>query len=179
MKKNIIIIAAILMSGFLIATLSHAKEKDAAENTLGIANTNSNNAIATDATIPTKAEKTTIEKSSNDKNQTITYTDPQKTIVVKSSDPIFYITLQANPGSTGYSWFLKDYDSAIIKPLGKSFHAAKTRLIGAGGYEKWEFMVRGSAFNVPQITSVTLIYARPWDLQGAQASNFKIAVVNK
>lgn len=108
----------------------------------------------------------------------ITYTDPLKTIVVKKTQPEFAITIQSNP-TTGYSWSLKSYDANIIVPVSrKYFPAANKKLIGAGGYEKWIFRVRPEGFVVPQTTSLTLLYSRPWDQQGAQATNFKVVTVN-
>lgn len=107
----------------------------------------------------------------------IEITDPQKTIVVKASNPNFVITLSANP-TTGYSWSLKSYDSDLIKPVSRKYYPPQTKLLGAGGYEKWVFAVKPAGFIVPQITNVTLIYSRSWELQGAQASNFKVVTTN-
>ena len=36
---------------------------------------------------------------------------PDKPIVVSSSRPEFEVRLASNPGSTGYIWFLKSYNS--------------------------------------------------------------------
>ncbi len=104
-------------------------------------------------------------------------TDPQKPIVVKASDPNFVITLSSNP-TTGYSWSLKTYDSDLIKPISRKYYPPQTKLLGAGGYEKWFFAVKPAGFTVPHITNVTLIYSRPWELQSAQASNFKVVTTN-
>lgn len=108
----------------------------------------------------------------------ITYTDPQKPIMVKKAAPRFNVILQSNP-TTGYSWSLKDYDYNLIKPISRKYYPAKTGLIGSGGYEKWVFAIKNPpGFVVPHTTSITLIYSRPWDLQGAQAMNFKVVTVN-
>jgi inhibitor of cysteine peptidase len=104
----------------------------------------------------------------------ITYSDPLKTIVVKKSSPEFSILLQSN-ATTGFSWTLKSYDSNIISPiLRKYYPPVAKKLLGAGGYEKWTFRVRGEGFVVPQTTNISLIYARSWDQQGAQISTFKV-----
>lgn len=108
----------------------------------------------------------------------VVFTDPLKVIVVKYSDPVFRIVLQSNP-TIGYSWALKNYDPKLILPLNRRFYPAPSkRLIGAPGYERWTFKVKPGGFMVPQLTSVTLIYFRPWDEQGAQVSNFKVVTVN-
>lgn len=111
------------------------------------------------------------------KKNGIDYTDPQKPLMVKRSQPTFVVTLQSNP-TTGFSWALKTYDQNFIRPVSKVFYPAKNGLIGAGGYEKWTFMVRPNAFVVPQTTSITLIYSRPWEMEGAQALTFKVVTTN-
>jgi len=108
----------------------------------------------------------------------VIFTDPLKTIVVKESNPVFNIILQSNP-STGYSWSLKSYDSNLILPVDQKFYPPENKkLIGASGYEKWTFRVKPGGFTVPQLTSITLIYLRPWDEQGAQVVNFKVVTNN-
>lgn len=109
--------------------------------------------------------------------ENIAFSDPQKPIIVKKSQPLFSITLQSNP-TTGFLWSLKNYDSAIIKPIRKIYHPAKTTLIGRGGYEQWTFAVKPAGFVVPQTTNITLIYARYSELEGAQLSNFKVVTSN-
>jgi len=104
----------------------------------------------------------------------VVFTDPLKAILVKKSEPIFTITLQSNP-TTGYSWALKGYDPKIIVPLKRKFYPATNhKLLGAPGYEKWVFKIKPEGFTVPQLTSITLIYFRPWDDQGIQAINFRV-----
>ena len=105
------------------------------------------------------------------------FTDQQKPIVVKRSNTVFTIVLSSNP-TTGYSWFLKNYDADLIKPLSRKYYPPQTKLIGAGGYEKWVFAVKEKGFIVPQTTNITLIYTRPWELQGAQVTNFKVVTTN-
>ncbi|EKE01223.1 MAG: hypothetical protein ACD_21C00189G0005 [uncultured bacterium] len=102
------------------------------------------------------------------------FTDPLKSIMVKKSNPVFSIIIKSNP-TTGYSWLLKSYDANLITPIGRKFYQpADRKLVGAPGYEKWTFRVKAAGFVVPQTTSIVLIYARPWDEQGAQATNFKV-----
>jgi inhibitor of cysteine peptidase len=107
----------------------------------------------------------------------INYTNAQKSIVVKSSQPSFTVTIQSNP-TTGFSWFLKSFDPTLIKPIKRTFHPIKNGLLGSGGYEEWTFYVRALAFTVPQSTSITLMYARPFDLDSAQLTTFKVVTQN-
>lgn len=103
----------------------------------------------------------------------IDFTDPQKPIVVKQSTPNFVITISSNP-TTGYIWSLKNYENNLIKPVSHKYYPPPAKLMGASGYEQWFFTVKPAGFVVPHTTNITLIYARPWELQGAQASNFKV-----
>lgn len=118
----------------------------------------------------TAANASTSDASSN----SITFTDPQKPIIVKKSHPLFSITMQSNP-TTGFLWSLKSFDPALIKPVRRTFHPPiKNSLLGKGGYEEWVFAVKPAGFLVPQTTSIALIYARYSELEGAQISNFRV-----
>ncbi len=111
-------------------------------------------------------------------DQKMVFSDPLKTIIVKKSESTFSIILQSNP-TTGYSWLLKGYDANLIKPVRHKFYPPENkRLVGAPGYEKWTFQVKAEGFVVPQLTSITLIYLRPWEEQGAKAVNFKVVTNN-
>jgi predicted secreted protein len=123
-----------------------------------------------------KTIKEDIAGNNNNKAAALTYTDPQKVIMVKKTSPTFEIILASNR-TTGFSWSLKNYDSDIIKAISNKYYPSKNQLIGAGGYEVWKFMIKPQGFVVPHSSNITLIYARPWDLQGAQATNFKVVTL--
>ena len=111
-------------------------------------------------------------------NNSVIFTDAQKPIIVKKSHPLFTIILQSNP-TTGFSWTLKNFDNSLIKPVKRAYVTTAPRgLMGAGGYEKWTFEAKPESFVVPQTTSITLIYSRSWELEGAQANNFKVVTIN-
>jgi inhibitor of cysteine peptidase len=105
------------------------------------------------------------------------FSDAKKSIIVKKSSPKFAIILPSNP-TTGFMWILRDYDGSLITPVSRKYHAPRTKLIGAGGYEKWTFRVNANAFNVPLVTGITLIYARSWNMDGAEVSRFKVVTIN-
>lgn len=114
----------------------------------------------------------------NNSEKNIAYSDPQKPILVKKPQPLFSITLQSNP-TTGFLWSLKGFDANTIKPISRTYYPPqKNGLIGRGGYEKWLFSVKPAGFVVPQTTTITLIYARYSELEGAQVSNFKVVTTN-
>lgn len=121
----------------------------------------------------------------NSKSEVPIISDQSKPIIVSESNPIFKIIVQSNP-STGYSWFLKGYNPNLITPLKKAFYSPysptqskDTKLLaGAPGYEEWSFKAKPESFMVPQLTSITLVYLRPWDEQSSQIVNFKVITQN-
>jgi len=90
------------------------------------------------------------------------YTEQKTSIFVTPDHPEFAIKLKSNP-TTGYSWFLKNYDSQLIEAENHSYQATQTHLMGAPGYEIWTFKVKPQAFAVPQQISLNFVYVRPWE----------------
>ena len=106
------------------------------------------------------------------------YTEDHQNIMVKKSQACFALKLKSNP-STGYSWFLRDYDSLILHPIHHQYETPKKQLIGASGNEQWTFCVKSKAFIVPQQTIIRMIYARPFE--GAESTTqlvFRISVLS-
>lgn len=118
-------------------------------------------------------------KGDNKSQQRIAFTDPLRPIMVTRSKPVFAVTLKSNP-TTGYSWLLRSYDKNLITPVSRKFYPATNKkfMIGAPGYEKWIFRIKPLGFVVPQTTSITLVYVRPWDDQSAQTINFRVVTSN-
>ena len=103
------------------------------------------------------------------------FNDPAKPIMVGKTAPTFTIKLRSNP-TTGFSWFLVGYDSNLIQPISHKYYAPDTKLVGAGGYEKWVFKVKPEAFNVPQVTNIQFAYTRPWNLENYKPTIFKVVI---
>jgi inhibitor of cysteine peptidase len=89
------------------------------------------------------------------------YTEKEPNIVIEAQRPQFTIKLKSNP-STGYSWLLRDYNTALIEPIGHRFEAGNKKLMGVSGFELWDFRVKPAAFAVPHHMIIRLNYARPW-----------------
>lgn len=89
------------------------------------------------------------------------YTDNRQGIVVTPRQVEFTLRLKANP-TTGYSWFLRDYDDNLIAPVKHTYQVPDTKLMGAPGYEVWVFRVKAAGFIVPRQTAIRMIYSRPW-----------------
>lgn len=87
--------------------------------------------------------------------------------VVSPNKTTFEIQLKSNP-TTGYSWFLRDYNNNLLEPVKHEFIAPKDKkLAGAPGMESWKFKAKPAAFLVPQETTIRFVYMRPWE----QANN--------
>jgi inhibitor of cysteine peptidase len=87
-------------------------------------------------------------------------------------DAEFVIRLNSNI-STGYSWFLREYDPELISVSKHSYIAPKTNLIGAPGFDEWTFKTTHS----PKLTTpsyIRFVYARPWEKNIAKQVIFKL-----
>jgi len=100
----------------------------------------------------------------NDNN---VYTESKTNITVTSSQPEFVLKLKSNP-TTGYAWYLREYDKTLITAVKHNYQASAKNLIGASGFEFWTFRVKPAGFAVPQQTTIRMVYARPW--QGSDNS---------
>lgn len=111
------------------------------------------------------------------------YTAEKPNISVASDQPQFVIKLKSNP-STGYSWFLRDYNANLITPIKREIDNptknSPIKIVGAPVYEIWTFKVNAAAFIVPQQTTLKLAYARPWEnLDQVQPVTFAISTFLK
>ncbi len=101
----------------------------------------------------------------------VTKADNGKTIQVAVGGTLV-VTLEGNPGSTGYLWGLEAGNDAVLKPQGDyKFTASTSNLIGAGG--KFEFK-----FTAASAGAATLKFAnkRPWELNDPKAETFSVTV---
>ncbi len=90
-------------------------------------------------------------------------------VQVTSAQPQFTLKMRSNP-TTGYSWYLRDYDATMIAPVKHVFEApTNKKLMGAPGFELWTFRVKPSGFTVPQQTLIRFIYSRPWQMNDGSA----------
>ncbi len=94
----------------------------------------------------------------------VVYTEDKLAVTVTPDQAQFMVKLKSNP-TTGYSWFLREYNDKLIKPIKQSYIPGDKKLIGSSGYQVWVFAVQKNAFTVPQQTMLHFIYARPWDVK--------------
>jgi len=94
-------------------------------------------------------------------------TEDKPNILVGPHDSKITLKLKSNP-TTGYSWFLRQYDTGLVVPVKREYKSPEKEMIGSGGYELWTFTIKQSIHIVPQQTTIRLVYARPW--QGSDNS---------
>lgn len=83
--------------------------------------------------------------------------------VITASQPIYTLHLKSNP-TTGFSWFLVSYPKKSMSLIKHVYLPPNSKLIGAGGYEIWQFKANSNAFVAPQILKIKMMYARPWEI---------------
>ena len=110
------------------------------------------------------------------------FTNPNKTLQVTQAAPTVTLKIKSNP-STGYSWFLVDYNPTLLVPVSHAFVPPIESKPGASGYELWRFSIPAAAFVVPQMTEITVQYRRPWVVsKTAESLKFTVMIeapVNK
>lgn len=105
------------------------------------------------------------------------FTIDKPDIMVSATQPSFILKLKANP-STGYLWFLRDYDASLLAPVSHTYQKPDAKLMGAPGYDLWTFKMKPAAFIVPRQTSLRMIYARPFSNENVTPVLFSISTVN-
>lgn len=114
------------------------------------------------------------------------YTE-QEVINIYSDTGEFRINLKSN-STTGYSWYLENYDSNLLVPIKQKYQSSQPKknkkpLLGAGGTETWTFKAVKNAFSVPRVSKIKFVYMRPWatkadpsDNDGSDSLDIKIII---
>lgn len=123
---------------------------------------------------------TFAKEVSKPKTETAIYTEEKTNFSIAANQPTFIIKLKSNP-TTGYSWFLREYDDSLITPVKHSFEkVSEGNLMGAPGYELWTFTIKPAGFTVPQQTILRFVYTRPWQSNdGSTQLVFRISTQSK
>ena len=99
----------------------------------------------------------TAQVATNDSNKA-----PVNTVLT-SKQPIYTLHLKSNP-TTGYSWFVVSYPDKYVKLTKHAYLPPSSKLMGAGGYDLWQFSATPAAFLAPRVIKIRLMYARPWEI---------------
>ena len=82
----------------------------------------------------------------------------------------FSVYLEGNP-TTGYNWYVKDYDRKIVEQVGKEEYKSEGNKIGAGGHFTFNFKAISTGK-----TKLELVYLRPWEKNVPPIETFGILI---
>ena len=116
--------------------------------------------------------------AAENKNISPIYTEDKPVVMVSANAPQFIIKLKSN-ASTGYVWFLQDYNSGIISVVKHTYQMpVDNNLIGAPGCELWTFRVTPAGLIVPRETMIRFVYIRPWEVaKDVKPLVFKVRII--
>ena len=120
-----------------------------------------------------QSSTSTQSSPTNKTTTTNSLTDLTKPISVNPNSSVFSINLAANI-STGYQWYLADYNPRLIKLVSQQYLTGQTKLAGSPGVSAWQFQLQQIAFNAPQITRITFEYRRAWETKPAKKQSIII-----
>ncbi len=99
--------------------------------------------------------------------------DPSKSIVVQPNQSTVTLNLKSN-ATTGFGWFYQASKPSWLTPVKHNFVAPSTKLVGAPGYDVWTFNVPNISRAIPRMATITMRYARPWDIQASKPTTFYV-----
>lgn len=105
------------------------------------------------------------------------FTADKPYVMISPSNPTFTLKLKANP-TTGYAWYLRDYDDDLIAPVKREFQKPDSKLAGAPGFDVWTFKVKPLAFQVPRQTAIRMVYARPFSGENVTPVMFTVSTTS-
>lgn len=91
-----------------------------------------------------------------------TYTEANTAITVSASAPDFIVKLSSNP-TTGFSWNMQSSDDQLVKMIKHEYVSPKKGLIGAGGYDVWQFTAMPALFESSKQVKLHFAYSRHWE----------------
>lgn len=94
--------------------------------------------------------------------------EEEQVLEVKNEEE-FVITLETNP-TTGYDWEAA-FDENYLELLEKKYLPPETRLVGAGGQDKFRFKALESGG-----TEIVFSYERPWEKEPIKQQIYKITI---
>lgn len=80
---------------------------------------------------------------------------------VKTNQNTVVIHLEAN-ATTGYQWFVKNYDHGLLSLNGSQYLSPKKTIMGGPGTMIYSFIVNPHVAR-PKNTNIIFLYRRPWE----------------
>lgn len=84
-----------------------------------------------------------------------------KPIVISGNQATVNILLPAQP-STGYQWFLSEYDDKSLRVQSYRHIPNDSKRVGSIGQDEFKVVVHNRFKNAPQKQTLTFEYIRPW-----------------
>ena len=104
-----------------------------------------------------------------------------QTVRIPSNQNTLTLQLKANP-STGYQWFLENYNSTYFTYLGYHYLAPQSndtagKMTGVPGMAQFTFQVNPAFHQAPLVSKIHLIYARAWNMD-ADATDTVVTLIS-
>lgn len=90
--------------------------------------------------------------------------DNNKALTVSAQQTTVTVTLPSN-ATTGYQWFVTDYDHHLLELKNYQYQAPNNGKMGAPGAAVFKFTALSSFTAAPQLTKINFVYARAWDVK--------------
>lgn len=89
-----------------------------------------------------------------------------KPVAISPEQNILTINIQANP-STGYNWYLSQFNNQFFTLSSYQFTPGKTKMPGSPGTATFNFTINPSFHTGPYLSEIDFTYLRPWDMSSA------------
>lgn len=100
-------------------------------------------------------------------------------IIVTPQNSHIKMELKENTGSTGYQWFLLNYDHNLLELYKYKYLKPTKTMPGAAGAAVFDFLIKKDFKDAPQITSIKFAKARTWDLSSKVVKEYKVVSVGR
>ncbi len=89
-----------------------------------------------------------------------------KPVAISPDQNILTINIQANP-STGYNWYLSQFNNQFFTLSSYQFTPGKTKMPGSPGTATFNFTINPIFHTGPYLSEIDFTYLRPWDMSSA------------
>ncbi len=102
-------------------------------------------------------------------HQTIIINNSNQYQIINKNNPNIQIHLNNNSGSTGYHWYLFNYNKNYLQLLGSNIIKINNtkKILGMPNIQSFNFILKNNAFLAPMLLEITFVYIRPWLLKSS------------
>ena len=106
----------------------------------------------------------------------IVYATPESPIIITGHNDTIQLLLPSN-ATTGYTWLLAGMDRNLLRVQSSEYVAPHTKLVGAGGFERWIFKINPKQDSAPTVTKIKMLYTRMPSANLAKPSDYSVFTV--